>query len=132
MRLQRYLNKLYAIIESRREIEVERLFIDESVPGQDGMIEGRLRFWDGSLLEFVEILTTQDLVLIKTDYTYHYQSGEGQLIFRYDNAPHHPEINTYPHHKHGVHPRTCGEFIEPALPPHLADVLQEVDQHLYP
>jgi hypothetical protein len=22
------------------------------------------------------------------------------LIFRYDNAEHHPEIATYPHHKH--------------------------------
>jgi hypothetical protein len=123
MRLQRYLSKLYAIIESRREIEVERLFIDESVPGQNGMIEGRLRFWDASLLEFVEILATRDFVLIKTDYAYHYQSKAGQLIFRYDNAPHHPEVHTHPHHKHSVHPRTNVESIEPASPPHLADVL---------
>ena len=131
MRLQRYLSKLYSIIVSRREIEVERLFIDESVPGQNGIIEGRLRFWDESLLEFVEILTTRDLVLIKTDYAYHYQSKTGQLIFRYDNAPHHPGVNTHPHHKHSVHPSTHKEFIGPASPPHLADVLQEVDRYLY-
>jgi hypothetical protein len=22
------------------------------------------------------------------------------VIFRYDNAPHHPEVKTFPHHKH--------------------------------
>ena len=22
------------------------------------------------------------------------------IIFRYDNAPHHPEVKTHPHHKH--------------------------------
>jgi hypothetical protein len=61
MRLQRYLTRLYAIIESRREIEVEKLLIEEAIPGCEGFIEGRLQFWDGSMLEFVEVLTVQDL-----------------------------------------------------------------------
>jgi hypothetical protein len=29
----------------------------------------------------------------------HLFSGES-LIFRYDNAPHHPEVPTFPNHKH--------------------------------
>jgi hypothetical protein len=45
-----------------------------------------------------------------------------QLIFRYDNAPHHPEIVTYPHHKH------TPTAIELASPPHLVQVLQEIGQ----
>jgi hypothetical protein len=24
----------------------------------------------------------------------------GQRLFRYDNAPHHPEVTSHPHHKH--------------------------------
>lgn len=34
------------------------------------------------------------------DYSFHWQDKEGTLIARWDNAPHHPEIGTYPHHIH--------------------------------
>jgi len=131
MQLQHYLTRLYAIIDSRHEIEVKRLYIDETLPGREGIIEGRLRFWDGSQLEFVEVLVMSGLILTKTDYVYHYQDGDAQLIFRYDNAPHHPDVGTHPHHKHIFNPQTGVEIIEPAKPPHLNDVLREIDQRLY-
>jgi hypothetical protein len=76
-------------------------------------------------LEFTETLTEQGVVLIKTDYAYHYQDAEDTLIFRYDNAPHHPEVATHPHHKH------ASTGVEAASLPHLNDVLHEIDQHLY-
>jgi hypothetical protein len=34
------------------------------------------------------------------NYSFHWQDEEGELIIRWDNAPHHQEIETYPHHKH--------------------------------
>ena len=33
-------------------------------------------------------------------YAYHFQDPSERLIFRYNNRPHHPEIDTFPHHKH--------------------------------
>jgi hypothetical protein len=36
----------------------------------------------------------------KIAYSYHYQDAEKKLIFRYDNAEHHPELENFPHHKH--------------------------------
>lgn len=33
-------------------------------------------------------------------YRYQYMKSDGELIFRYDNVPHHPEIETFPDHKH--------------------------------
>jgi hypothetical protein len=105
---------------------MELFRVKEIVPDQAGIIEGRLRFWDGSLLEFTETLTEQGVVLIKTDYAYHYQDIDDNLVFRYDNAPHHPEVSTHPHHKH----TPIG--IEAATPPHLNEVLHEIDQYLYP
>ena len=48
------------------------------------------------------------------------------MIFRYDNAPHHPEVTTHPHHKH------TATGVEAATPPDLSDVLREIDAHLYP
>jgi hypothetical protein len=33
-------------------------------------------------------------------YAYHYQTANGELIFRYDNTAHHQSVSTFPHHKH--------------------------------
>jgi len=33
-------------------------------------------------------------------YRYHFQDRQNNLVFRYDNTPHFPEINSFPHHKH--------------------------------
>lgn len=57
--------------------------------------EGEIEFFDGSILEFTESITPE-----RTKYRYHYMNKSKQLIFRYDNVPHHREITTFPHHKH--------------------------------
>jgi len=126
MRLRQHLELIQNILNSRQEIIIESFRLQEIVPGREGIIEARLRFWDGSLLEFVEVLVEHGVVLVKTEYAYHYQDAQNQLVFRYDNAPHHPEISTHPHHKHT--PNT----IAPATPPHLGDVITEIDEVLYP
>lgn len=126
MRLRRHLELLSNIIASRQDVTIDRFVIEEIVVDQQGIVEARLRFWDGSLLHFVEVLIEQGVILNKVDYVYHYQSQDGQLIFRYDNAPHHRHVSTFPHHKH------TQQGIEPATPPHLGDVLREIDGRLYP
>jgi len=51
---------------------------------------------------------------------------KGQRVFRYDNAPHHPELITYPHHKH-IGPT---DRLAPADQPTLSLVLAEVESWL--
>lgn len=34
------------------------------------------------------------------NYSYHWQKKNGDLICRWDNAPYHKKIKTFPHHKH--------------------------------
>ena len=126
MRLGQHLERLRDTIYSRREIHVEHLCITEALPDRLGAVEGRLRFHDGSLLEFNETIIERGIVLVKTDYVYHYQRSDGTLIFRYDNAPHHPELSTYPDHVH-VEGR-----VEAAELPDLSDVLRRIDGILYP
>lgn len=125
MRLDQYLDRIQNILYSRQEIIIEHLQITETVPDQKGLVYARLRFWDNSLLEFTESLVEHGVMLTKSNYAYHYQDANNKLIFRYDNAPHHSEISTHPHHKH-----TRGK-VEAAEPPHLNDVLREIDQLLY-
>ena len=33
-------------------------------------------------------------------YAFHWQTATGDLIVRWDNAPHFPNLTTFPHHKH--------------------------------
>ena len=33
-------------------------------------------------------------------YSYHWQDENGTLLIRWDNAPHHKHLHTFPHHKH--------------------------------
>lgn len=35
-----------------------------------------------------------------SNYRYHIMDVEGKLLVRWDNAPHFPELESFPHHKH--------------------------------
>lgn len=122
-----YLARIQATILSRQEIEIETLeiFDRSDQVGQSSEFYAVLRFYDGSRLQIVEKLTMESYALLKTRYAYHYQCADDTLIFRYDNAPHHPEITTHPHHKH------IGEVILPSRPPDMSEVFQEIDEMLY-
>ena len=58
-------------------------------------IDGKMTFFDSTILEFTESITPD-----RFRYRYQYMHADGSLIFRYDNVPHHREIATFPHHKH--------------------------------
>ncbi|MCZ7671730.1 MAG: DUF6516 family protein [Chloroflexi bacterium] len=122
--LNRYLHRLYDTIISRGYVEIERLDFDE-LPGRQGIIEGRLRFHDGSLLDFDEVVLLRSEQIVKLRYAYHYQNESGEVIFRYDNASHYPNIITYPHHKH------VGSAVESAQVPDPSGVLREIEQMIF-
>ncbi len=65
---------------------------------RQGFIGGIITFEDESQLDFIEVKNTD--IKQKVKYRYHYMNKEKIIIFRYDNATHHKNIKTYPHHKH--------------------------------
>jgi len=64
-----------------------------------GTIDGTLYFQNGSRLEFTEQVSLQAGRPVKQIYRYQYIHKK-RSVFRYDNAPHYPQIPTFPHHKH--------------------------------
>jgi hypothetical protein len=74
---------------------------------------------DGSELHVREFVDEAD-----RKYSFHWQSGSGVLLARWDNAPHHPGLPTYPDHKHV--PTGVEATIEVAL----ADVLASIERSL--
>ena len=85
-----------------------------------GIIEGRIIFIDESILHFIEFINVKQTTEVYK-YSYHYQDWNGNLIFRYDMAPHHPEIETFPHHKH-----IQSNKLKATSPPTLTTVLDEI------
>ncbi len=89
-----------------------------------GAIDGILHFYDGSKLEFTEVVRLTRHGDHKQRYRYQYML-EDQQLFRYDNAPHHLHLSTFPHHKHDER----GQVVE-ANEVSLAEVLEEIGQIL--
>jgi len=85
-----------------------------------------LTFEDGSRLHFREfVYKDAEEPADRYTYVYHYQSLDGQLVFRYDNTNHYPALENAPHHKH------IGEDdVIPSDAPILAMVLKEISDLL--
>ena len=67
----------------------------------DGYLRARLTVADGSQLEFSEYMqrsSAGEIVVIT--YSYHWANANHQLITRWDNAPHFPELPGFPDHRH--------------------------------
>jgi hypothetical protein len=77
---------------------------DYSFPSEDeveytGALHAILIFKDGSRL-IVHSWLDATAEIREHDYAYVYLDAEGNRIFQYDDAPHHPELSTYLHHTH--------------------------------
>lgn len=60
----------------------------------------RVTLLDGSLLQCVERARNLDGHLQTEKYSFHWQTADGTLLFRWDNAPHHHELPGFLHHLH--------------------------------
>ena len=87
---------------------------------KQGYIQGSIVFENGSRLDFIEVKQVDKQSKIK--YRYHYMNASQHMVFRYDNAPHHPNLSTFPNHKHVY----TGE--KECIEPSLEDVLMEIAQ----
>ena len=67
----------------------------------DGHLRARLTLSNGDLLEFSEYVTLSSTGQIEVvTYSYHWADASGNLIRRWDNAPHFPHLSNFPHHIH--------------------------------
>lgn len=94
-----YLGHIKALIALNRQV-VHWEVIREEAQGDVGLFRYRLTLRDGGLLEMFERFRIVKERLQVTKYSFHWQDADGQLYRRWDNAAHHPEILTHPHHVH--------------------------------
>lgn len=79
--------------------------LDEFITSVSGFLDCKVTLIDGALLYVTEYFTLYEGKIKRDKYSYHLQRND-DFIIRWDNAPHHKEVSTFPFHVHkegGVH-----------------------------
>lgn len=73
----------------------------ERIMETESHLRARLTLEGGSMLEFSEYIRHTATDELQTAiYSYHWADVEGQLLKRWDNTPHYPDLPDFPHHIH--------------------------------
>ena len=122
--IDEYFKKIQDVISNSKIVastNIEYIKVLEN----EGYIRGTLTLIDGSelrLVEYTKISNGQAMVL---RYRFQWQTA-GELITRWNNAPHHPEVETFPHHKH-----VRGEDKpKPSRTTNLISILKEIEAEI--
>ena len=89
-----------------------------------GYLEGSVTFTNNARLIFFEFWRQTNTSLERDKYRYHLMDSQNQLVFRYDNAPHNPQIVTFPDHKH------IPDGLLESAAPDFADVFEEAELYV--
>ena len=93
--------------------------------GDSVYIKGTIRFIDSSSLDIAAFALNSAGRLSVDKYRFHYMDKKRQMVFRYDNAPHHREIESHPHHKH------TPLRVAPADMPAIEEILEEIGAGIF-
>ena len=120
--IAKYFKKLEGSLEQFSHI-IEDYILNKQIFSQEkGTIDGEVFFTDESKMSFLEAVNTNKKE--KEKYSYQYMNHENKLIFRYDNAKHHRQLKTFPHHKHTINGVSESSEIK------IEYVLNEIESHI--
>ncbi len=112
----KYLGDVEVAIRKLKDVYVE-YYEEEIMTANRVNLRIRVRFTNGHLLELNEAVIGEEGTLRYLGYRYHFQDGQNNIVFRYDNTPHFHELDNFPHHKH------IGNKIDPSQEKNLRGVL---------
>ena len=115
-----YLQDVEVALGALRNGYVE-LYTEELLTPDRANLHVRVRYDNGRLLEISEALVVERESLEHLDYRYHCQDRNNELVFRYDSAPHFPNLPSFPYHKH-----VAGSTLS-VVRPAIGEVLIEAD-----
>ena len=89
-------------------------------------VRGVLWLIDGFELHIAEYVVTEPEVM-RPKYRYHLQTIEGQMVSRWDNAAHHPNVSTFPDHRHDEQ-----DQVYPSSPMSIPEAVEATLQFILP
>jgi len=120
--INKYITKFNSDVNKFEKIIDEKIINTKVLDTDKLFIDGELFFTDKSVLNFLEMIYVDKM--IKEKYKYHYMNDKKELIFRYDNAKHHKELKTFPHHKH------TQDGVSEAQEPNIEVILNEIENKI--
>ena len=97
--LAQYLQEIELAIGKLDQAYIE-CYEEEHLTSERLNLRIRIRFESGHLLELNEAVLAELGSIRHLGYRYHFQDESKQLVFRYDNTPHCPDLPLFPNHKH--------------------------------
>ena len=94
------MNDILLTINLFEDIIVETQILTQRQDNRIMELRVRLKLIDNSILEITEIFVFN---VSKRKYSFQWMDKNYNLKIRWDNAPHHRQITTFPHHKHIEH-----------------------------
>ena len=96
--ISEYFQDVEHVVSSFSNITKSYSKLEKLYSENKGFIRGKIVFTDNSVLFFMELIDMEKPN--KQKYSYHFADGNMDMVFRYDNSDHYPEISNFPHHKH--------------------------------
>ena len=119
----RYLHSVESAF-SRLESGYFERYEEEILTPERVNIRIRVRFLNGYILEWNEAMIVVKGHINHLSYRYHFQDRNNKLIFRYDNTPHFPQLESFPNHKH------LPDDVIASNRPSAIEVLEEINKSL--
>jgi hypothetical protein len=89
--LSLYLENIEAVVKNLKDAYVER-YEEEILAFNRINLQIRVRFKTGYLFELNEAAIVTADQFKQLNYRYHFQDSQNNLVFRYDNTPHFPDL----------------------------------------
>ncbi|MFQ5675878.1 MAG: toxin TumE [bacterium] len=116
--LSDYLDETETTVQSLKDCHIEK-YQEEILSANRVNLRIRIRFSKGCLLELNESVVIEHGKFQHLSYRYHFQDKNNKLLFRYDNTPHFPDLESFPHHKH------LPTQVIPVVKPSITEVIAE-------
>jgi len=114
MDARRYFDAVQAAIRRHAFVVYTTLHFEE-IAIDECYIKGCIGLSNGLELHIAEYVVTSPTPK-RLKYRYHLQQPGGRMLVRWDNAPHHQHISTFPDHRHdsdgSVHPSSAVDIFQ--------------------
>lgn len=118
-----YLNDVVELLASCGAVDAEASITSDET---QGLLDATLMF-PGDL--YLDVALTVEMTLgypAWKSYGFHFRTAQESCVFRYDMAPHHKWVPTFPHHKHVG----SDERVLPSAQPTIHEIRNEIISYL--
>ncbi len=98
-KIESYFNEVESQIIQNFVIQTYDI-VRKEISDVDGKIRIKLALINNDRLDLFEYIVVVNEQIITKKYHFHWQDKNNKLKFRWDNAPHHKELENFPHHIH--------------------------------